>query len=533
MKISKLLCALLAASLFAAGCDNDSEEKANVTLTPNSAEMSADGGSATVTLTATRAWTASFDASEVSVSPTEGDRTFGTRTITIKVLKNKTTESRDVLVTFKAGSASAEFIAHQQAGEPEVEPEPQPEPVLGDGSKEKPYTVAQALEIAKDAPGSATKKKSKYVYVKGIVSNVKSYDASYGNIEYFISDDGTESAQIQVYHGVRAGWEIFETGNEIKAGDTALVFGEIINYSGNTPEINYGQLFGLNDQTFVSTEDAAPSSKDFKNEGTTSCGWLELPETKADDGCDFYAHYMTLSTGEKRNYAFYFNKTDRLSHWVAYPLNKSLIGSGVRDENPFGYDPMVSQDDQPNLSKTFLESGTYDRGHQIPSADRYAGNANNQTFYATNMTPQIGKLFNQGLWGKAEAQVRTWARKCDTLFVVTGCVIAAEPQKAHDRESNKEVSVPDAYFKAVLRYQKTADSGIAGTDGKYSALAMYFEHKDYSNSAFDKSYTLSVDELEKKLGYDLFVNLPKRAGESAAAAIEAEVPTENTWWWEK
>ena len=62
-------------------------------------------------------------------------------------------------------------------------------------------------------------------------------------------------------------------------------------------------------------------------------------------------------------------------------------------------------------------------GHQIPSADRTTSNiANSQTFYFTNMTPQLSVLNGQ-MWANLEGQVRTWMAASDTLYVVTGAVL--------------------------------------------------------------------------------------------------------------
>ncbi len=73
------------------------------------------------------------------------------------------------------------------------------------GTLDKPYTVAEALAIIKS--GKATDKE---VYILGTISTVKSIDiyngaasgpGSWGNAEYYISDDGTTTNQLQVYHG--------------------------------------------------------------------------------------------------------------------------------------------------------------------------------------------------------------------------------------------------------------------------------------------------------------------------------------------
>ena len=39
--------------------------------------------------------------------------------------------------------------------------------------------------------------------------------------------------------------------------------------------------------------------------------------------------------------------------------------------------------------------------------------------------------------------------------------------------------------------------------------------------------SMSIDELERRLGYDFFVNLPGVIGEDAAARVESEA---DDWW---
>ena len=61
---------------------------------------------------------------------------------------------------------------------------------------------------------------------------------------------------------------------------------------------------------------------------------------------------------------------------------------------------------------------------------------------------------------------------------------------------------------------------------------MRLDHKLYATSAkVDKTYSLSIDALEQKLGIDLFVNLPDKVGKSVADQIEAEDPQKISWWW--
>ena len=257
--------------------------------------------------------------------------------------------------------------------------------------------------------------------------------------------------------------------------------------------------------------------------------WLELPATSATDGYDFFWRDCTIGSAKMRNYSFYWNYTDRVSMWVAYPLCKVYLGNSGRSE-AWGFDPLMPALKQQNVSGGYKEgnNGWYARGHQLPSADRTESlSLNATTFYGTNMTPQDND-FNGGIWATLEGKVRTWANQSDTLYVVTGCVLDGAQYYVIDRSDNK-ITVPTAYFKAVLRYSKNTTISASG----FSGAGFWFEHKNYANSGVSalKAQSMSLSELEAKLGYTLFVNLPDRVGAATAASIKSEKPTSLSWWW--
>ena len=268
---------------------------------------------------------------------------------------------------------------------------------------------------------------------------------------------------------------------------------------------------------------------------TAQARWMELPETKEDDGLEWGYHTMSSSgTGTVRNYSYYYDYDNLVSHWVAYPLNSSLMGSGSRT-NAWGVlDPNMPSSQQAVLSSGYNRG--YDRGHQIPSADRLSADANPKTFYGTNMTPQIGLGFNQSIWAALEGKVRDWSRTCDTLYVVTGCVVKENSTVSGGEyavggyvydNNGKKVAVPVAYYKAVLRYSNSSSTyGYSG----YCGAAIYLEHKAYSGSGIYQEDLISIDALEEMIGIDLFVNLPAAIGESQAAKVEAQDPSKVACW---
>lgn len=260
-------------------------------------------------------------------------------------------------------------------------------------------------------------------------------------------------------------------------------------------------------------------------------GWMELPAIPK--GMDAFTHSMTVGSVSTRNYSFLWDYDNLVAPWVAYPLCKWNIGNNIKRTNAWGLDPLLPEGKQPVLYRGFSKgnNGWYARGHQIPSADRLTSyESNSMTFYGTNMTPQIQDGFNGDIWATLEGKVRSWANSSDTLYVVTGCVIDyPEGQTVKYALDNygKKVTVPTAYYKVVLRYMKNSTVGYSG----YSACAVWLDHKVYSTKNIDSKYSMSVKDLEKKVGMDFFVNLPAVVGEEMAAKIESENPSKVSWWW--
>ena len=237
--------------------------------------------------------------------------------------------------------------------------------------------------------------------------------------------------------------------------------------------------------------------------------WMELPAMTVESGCAWVFHNMTIGGKEIRNYSLYYDVENRLSHWVAYPLNNGLIGNGDRTNAWEAKDPKIPVSYQPYTEAGWGVDG-YDRGHQLPSADRYT--ANRSTFYPTNMTVQNSTL-NQHMWKDLEEYVRKKAGSCDTLYVITGCV-PSENDFITDRGGNR-VNVPAFYYKALLRYSRS--SSIS----PYLGVAFYAENKPASGSYAD--YAMTIDALEEKIGMDLFPNIPDNYVTAAEASI-------NSWW---
>ena len=115
-------------------------------------------------------------------------------------------------------------------------------PPAGDGTEASPYNVVAALDAA---VAGATD-----VYVKGIVSKAPtSFNASYGNLGYYISVDGKQEDELQVYRGFSFGGAHFTAQDDIKVGDVVIIKGNLKMYNGAAEIDANNQLVVLNGQT--------------------------------------------------------------------------------------------------------------------------------------------------------------------------------------------------------------------------------------------------------------------------------------------
>jgi len=367
-----------------------------------------------------------------------------------------------------------------------------------------------------------------------ILTNPASKEA--GNQYITVKTDGLWNLSI-VYQGSESNWiSLAETsGDGTTTGGSMVLMSYSANDSLNARSALIKAYNSKYSQEIYFTQKGTSTTSSGTSSGNsgvekTSLGWLELPETKDDDGFDFFTHSTTLNNATVRNYSFYWDYDNYVAPWVAYPLTSEYMTKNVSRTDEWALDPLLARSDQPVLYSGFKEGSASwkARGHQIPSMDRLCSRAANvQTFYFTNMTPQ-DNTFNGTPWLALENKVQSWASNCDTLYVVTGCVTEGSTTYCLDNDG-KHITVPTAYFKAVLRYQSGSSYGYRG----YAGCCFYMEHSASLQASYiAKANSLSINDLEDKLGYKLFVNLSNVVGEDVAAQIKAQKPSTVAVWWQ-
>lgn len=250
---------------------------------------------------------------------------------------------------------------------------------------------------------------------------------------------------------------------------------------------------------------------------------METPRILSDGLTVVVSHDVAINGKKVVTYELEYDKSKFHSRWVAFRFDGNTRAQSVgRSDEPFMDDPSLSS----TLHIGYKGFGPgYDRGHLCASADRlYDRTANEQTFYMSNMSPQLSS-FNQGYWVTLESQVQKLGRSktfSDTLYVVKGGTIKEGQIKSYiTRNNGNKVAVPKYYYMALLKVK----------NGVYHSIAFWMEHKEYGYSYNNKaplseimSHAVSVNELEQLTGIDFFPNLPDATEEKVEDQKDI-----NTW----
>lgn len=147
-----------------------------------------------------------------------------------------------------AAMAAFTFSSCEDVPEPYTLPTKPDAPSAGEpkgtGTAADPFNIAGIIKYIENG-GSADQE----VYTKGKVVSVKagSFDASFGSLKYYISDDGTTANQFYVYNGYAGPNRTKFSGEDaLKPGDEVVICGKAKNYSGTNEYDTGNYLVSLN-----------------------------------------------------------------------------------------------------------------------------------------------------------------------------------------------------------------------------------------------------------------------------------------------
>ncbi|KAF3923798.1 Nuclease [Arthrobotrys entomopaga] len=232
-----------------------------------------------------------------------------------------------------------------------------------------------------------------------------------------------------------------------------------------------------------------------------------------------------------------YDRRMRNPAWVAEHITaESLHGTrGDRKNSTFLEDTSVPELFRARL-KDYFRSG-YDRGHMVskhpvqiiiaPAADaKFDQEAMNQTFYLTNMCPQVGEGFNRDYWAHFEDFCRRLTSKYRSVRVITGPLYL--PKLGDDGKwrvtyemigSPPNVAVPTHFYKIIAG---DSSDGHA-PDSSLAIGAFVLPNTPIDNKTPLAEFAVPVEVIEKASGLDFLSLVPTEKRRSLCREVDCSI----------
>ena len=359
---------------------------------------------------------------------------------------------------------------------------------------------ATTLAVSVDGTGTSL---SGAALSSGKVTTVK---GSWTTYELDIATTAETASLTVTFEGVRASNARFFL-DDVKIGYGSLSFAVVDNVPAYVTSLP--QYLNCYEIPAVSLED--PSACTASGEETFgSTSWYEYDTDNADR--KIVTHTYEYNSKVYRNYTAMIDKDKRCPIWTAYPMHAEAYPNNDIERGSFStstsYDPAIprawqssgSTDDYDDKNKV-----GYARGHHCASEDRQANtDANYQTFYYTNQSPQWQFSFNSGVWSSLEGAIQSHAPTGrDTLYVVVGTLF--DPLNMHASNDGGTVGRPSHFYKLLMKCSFNALGDMTAADG---VAYLYTNEAHASGTYNDTTYRKSIDYIETLTGFDFFANVP-------------------------
>ncbi|KAJ3741958.1 hypothetical protein DFH05DRAFT_1403145 [Lentinula detonsa] len=239
----------------------------------------------------------------------------------------------------------------------------------------------------------------------------------------------------------------------------------------------------------------------------------------------------------RRAYVAAYDRRLRHPAWTAEHLTLASLGksslvappdeAGDRTKSSFMEDDTIPAPFRARLVDYF-KSG-YDRGHMVPAADaKFSQEAMNETFYLSNMAPQVGEGFNRHYW----AYLEDWCRRLTGTFsdVYVFTVPLYLPRRDPDGKwrithevigSPPNVSVPTHFAKVVLTSKPASPS--TPNILELATGAFVLPNAPIPDETPLEKFLMPVEAVERAAGLALFSDAVKSTSKHICQSTKCEV----------
>lgn len=213
----------------------------------------------------------------------------------------------------------------------------------------------------------------------------------------------------------------------------------------------------------------------------------------------------------REGYAVGYDARMKVALWVQYQLTPEHFSTKVGRTEDFRPDlaiPVHARSANSDFDELRASGSAekFAKGHMAPANDMArTEQVMSESFFLTNMIPQVGPTFNSTVWARLERDVTEWVKHNGPATVITGPVFRSSKEGDGTRVNYRvigknEVAVPTHVYKIVLDNRDPASP---------RALAFLMANRDYQEgeSYKDSVHSTSIDEIESLTGLDFLSEL--------------------------
>jgi endonuclease G len=237
-------------------------------------------------------------------------------------------------------------------------------------------------------------------------------------------------------------------------------------------------------------------------------------------------------------YVLSHNNENKAPDWVLERLTKAQVtGSNKRPKMKFQPDELV-----PPAGRAVdndYKNSKFDRGHQAPSDDFKADSDwMVESFFLSNIVPQVGVGFNRGIWKELEDHVRDVVRSRGELYVITGPIYPPETGNGKITISgstnlcHNEIVITPPKRESICGAKTKCDAGVIVPSALFKIIydprmkranAFIFPNINHRDAAdfndpidYIKKFQVTVQVVEKFTSLEFFRSLPARTRKPVA-----------------
>ncbi len=198
-------------------------------------------------------------------------------------------------------------------------------------------------------------------------------------------------------------------------------------------------------------------------------------------------------------------------NWVSWKTSKADLGDSIpRPE--FEADPRLPNSFNRIQYYDYSGSG-FDRGHMVPSADRFANKKlNEETFLMTNIVPQTGAL-NQEAWERFESFARKQAWNGRDVYQIAGVY-------GENGILRNKITVPTNCWKVIAIVPR--GKRVEDLDRRMRIIAVDMPNIFGIEDEPWERYKVTIRTIEERAGIDLFAHLLREVQDKLETTLEIQ-----------